>query len=85
MNIILEALTVPGPKANLFPAGDSKEKGVKLDMLRYPLVLRCGGRIFPICNDIRRIDIFDGILDREETVHHTSHDETGMRHRERSH
>ena len=53
--INLEALIVPNLGASIFSVGALHEKGVKLDLLSVPPVLRHGNHAFPISTEVPRM------------------------------
>ena len=53
--ISLEVLIVPNLGASIFSVGTLHEKGVKLDLLSVPPVLRKGKHAFPISTEIPRM------------------------------
>ena len=82
----MEALLVPNLGTTWFSAVVLEEKGVKLDMLQDPPVLRSGGHRFPVCTDVPRMYKLGVVLSREETSHHTVVvDEVNLWHRKMGH
>ena len=64
--IHLEVLIVPDLGASVFSVGALQEKGVKLDLLSNPPVLRHGNAAFPISTKVPRMFVLHIFLDGQE-------------------
>ena len=75
--INLEVLIVPNLGASIFSVGALHEKGVKLDLLSVPPVLRYGNHAFPISTEVPRMYIVHIVPDAQEitlNIFHTTVD-----------
>ena len=72
--IHLEALIVPNLGASIFSVGALHEKGVQLDLLSVPPVLRYGNHAFPISTEVPRMYLVHIVPDAQEnTQRHILH------------
>ena len=71
--INLEVLIVPNLVASIFSVGTLHEKGVKLDLLSVPPVLRYGNHAFPISTDIPRMYVVHIVPDAREITQNLFH------------
>ena len=61
----------------MFPVEALHEKGVKIDLLSNPPVLREGNDTFPISTGVARMFLLHILLDGQEEPHHISHTAVG--------
>ena len=64
--MILEVQIVPNLGASIFSVGALHEKGVKLDLLSVPPVLRYGNHAFPISTQVPRMYVVHILPDVQE-------------------
>ena len=64
--INLEVLIVPNLGASIFSVGAFHKKGVKLDLLSVPPVLRYGNHAFPISTQVPRMYVVHILPDVQE-------------------
>ena len=69
--ISLQVLIVPDLGVGVFSVGALHEKGVKLDLLSNPPVLRDGNDAFPIPSKVPRMFVLHMLLDGQEKPQHT--------------
>ena len=71
--IHLEVLIVPNLGASVFSVGVLHEKGVKLNLLSNPPVMRDGNDTFPISTRVPRMFVLYILLDGQEEPYHIAH------------
>ena len=72
-------LIVPNLGASIFSVGTLHEKGVKLDLLSVPLVLRYGNHAFPISTRVPRMYVVHTVPDAQEITQNIFHTTVGRR------
>ena len=73
MAINLEVLIVPNLGASIFSVGALHDKGVKLDLLYVPPVLRYGNHAFPISIEVPRMYVVHIVPDAQEITQNIFH------------
>ena len=73
VQIHLEVLIVPNLGTSVFSVEALHAKGIKLDFLSNPPVLRHGNDAFPISTGVPRMFILHLLLDEQEEPHRISH------------
>ena len=66
-------LIVPNLGASIFSVGALHEKGVKLDLLSVPPVLRYVNHTFPISTEVRQMYVVHIVPDAQETTQNICH------------
>lgn len=69
----LDVTIVPGLGASVFSVGTLHDKGVKLDLLCNPPVIRDGNDAFPISTKVPRMFVLHILVNGQEEPQHTSH------------
>ena len=68
-----EVLIVPDLEATMVSVGALHEKGVRLDLLSNPPVLRDGNDAFPVSTQVPRMFVLYALVDEQEEPYYTPH------------